>query len=39
MVDKKITLADIFLDILAKSQDKNTKLMAERIKVYNICAF
>ena len=33
MVDKKITLADIFLDILAKSQDKNTKLMAERIKV------
>lgn len=33
MVDKKITLADIFLDILAKSQDKNTKLMAERMKV------
>ncbi len=34
MVDKKITLADIFLDILAKSQDKNKYL--RKINVHMI---
>lgn len=32
MENRKITLADIFLDILSKSDDKGTKLAAERIK-------
>ncbi len=32
MENKKITLADIFLDILSKSKDEGAKLMAERIK-------
>lgn len=32
MENRKITLADIFLDILSKSKDEGTKLMAERIK-------
>ena len=30
--NRKITLADIFLDILSESQDNGAKLMAERIK-------
>ena len=32
MKNRKITLADIFLDILSESNDEGTKLMAERIK-------
>lgn len=32
MENREITLADIFLDVLSKSQDKGAKLMAERIK-------
>ena len=32
MENRKITLADIFLDVLSKSNDKETKLTAERIK-------
>ena len=32
MKNGEITLADIFLDVLSKSQDKGAKLMAERIK-------
>ena len=32
MENRKITLADIFLDVLSKSDDKETKLAAERIK-------
>lgn len=32
MEKREITLADIFLDILSESQNKGTKLMAERIK-------
>ena len=32
MKNKKITLADIFLDILSKSEHEGTKLMAERVK-------
>ena len=32
MEKREITLADIFLDVLSKSQDKGAKLMAERIK-------
>ena len=32
MENRKITLADIFLDVLSKSDDKGTKLAAERIK-------
>ena len=32
MENRKITLADIFLDVLSKSNDKGTKLAAERIK-------
>lgn len=32
MKNREITLADIFLNILSESQDKGTKLMAERIK-------
>lgn len=33
MENRKITLADIFLEVLSKSNDKGTKLAAERIKV------
>ena len=32
MENREITLANIFLDVLSKSQDKGAKLMAERIK-------
>ena len=32
MENREITLADIFLDVLSKSQDKGAKQMAERIK-------
>ncbi len=32
MDKQNITIADIFLDILAKSQDHRTKYMAEQIK-------
>ena len=32
MEKREITLADIFLDVLSKSQDKVAKLRAERIK-------
>lgn len=32
MENKKITIADILLDILSQSQDKSVKIMAERIK-------
>ena len=32
MENREITLADIFLDVLSKSQDKGAKLMTERIK-------
>ena len=32
MKSRKITLSEIFLDILSKSDDKGTKLAAERIK-------
>lgn len=32
MENRAITLADIFLDVLSKSDDKGTKLAAERIK-------
>lgn len=31
MEKREITLADIFLEILSKSQNKGTELMAERI--------
>lgn len=32
MKDKRITLADIFLEILSKTEHEGTRLMAERIK-------
>ena len=32
MENRAITLADIFIDVLSKSDDKGTKLAAERIK-------
>lgn len=32
MKKKKTTIADVFLDILSRSQDEGTKIMAERIK-------
>lgn len=32
MEKRKITLADIFLDILSESNDEGAKLMAKRIK-------
>ncbi len=32
MENREITLADFFLDVLSKSQDKGAKQMAERIK-------
>ena len=32
MENRKITLGDIFLDVLSKSDDEGTKLAAERIK-------
>ena len=32
MKNRAITLADIFIDVLSKSDDKGTKLAAERIK-------
>lgn len=31
-MDRKITLADIFLDVLSKSEDRRTQVLAERIK-------